>query len=288
MKIIQQNWKLQTKPINADIKEALIQQHYAAQFIALVGHYLIKQKNDDSNTNMEFIPNEDLLQGKVLPNGLQLSLHLSDLIISIRDKGNNIQMEISLDGKNKDQIFKELKQGLSDLGVNTASFINKLHYEIPSHQLGSGGKFTVKTKIHLIENSLYRHNANTVLNEIIYNKEHAESVRIWPHHFDTGSFIPVSQNEIGELSQSIGLGWAIPDNMIDEPYYYLSFWSKNPLNKSHKFKPLIAGLWMTPNWDGAVLRHSEILKKHTAREQDILVKSFFNTGISILLEHFKT
>ena len=50
------DWELLTLPFNEELNEALQQQHHAPQYIALVGHYLIPQKADDSNTNMEYIP----------------------------------------------------------------------------------------------------------------------------------------------------------------------------------------------------------------------------------------
>jgi hypothetical protein len=56
-----------------------------------------------------------------------------------------------------------------------------------------------------------------VLQKISKAYDHAETVSIWPHHFDTGSLIPVLRNNKTEVTQSIGIGWAIPDGMIDEP-----------------------------------------------------------------------
>lgn len=72
-------WRQQTMPFNNEINAALQQQHHAAQFLALVGRHLIPKKDDDSNTNMEFIPGENLLLGNALSNGMRVGLHLTDL-----------------------------------------------------------------------------------------------------------------------------------------------------------------------------------------------------------------
>jgi len=158
-----------------------------------------------------------------------------------------------------------------------------LHYEIPAHKLDKGAVFSINNKNHFKENTFYRHNAEIMINKTARGFDNAEPLRIWPHHFDTGTLLPTSHNEKGELSKSIGLGWAIPDNMINEPYYYLSFWSEIP-DDSLKFLPrLSVGQWKTPNWNGAVLKHSEILKQESAKKQFELVESLFYQCLDNLL-----
>lgn len=287
MNHLKRDWKLLTMPFNNEIKDALQQQHQATQFIALVGKHLVPNKADDSHTNMEFVFNENTLIGNVLPSGFRVSLGLTDLRINILDQDNNSKKEISLDGKTKQTVFEELKQSLSDLSVNVADFTNELHYEIPEHLLDKGAVFSLKNKSAFIENTNYRHNAELVISEIAKPFEKAEAVKIWPHHFDTDSFIPVAQNEKGELSQSIGLGWAMPDTMVEEPYYYLSFWSEKPIDGSDALPALKAGQWMMPNWNGAVLKQSEIMQKKTAEEQFEIVNSYFKIGIDIVFKHLK-
>ena len=287
MSHLKRDWKLLSAPFNTEIMDALQQQHQASQFIALIGKYLVPTKADDSHTNMEFVFKDNALLGNALPSGFRIALGLTDLRINILDQEFNSKKEISLDGKTKQTVFEELKQSLFDLGVNVADFTNELHYEIPEHALDKGAIFSLKNKSAFIENANYRYNAELVINEIAKPFEKAEAVKIWPHHFDTGSFIPVSKNEKGELSQSIGLGWAMPDTMVEEPYYYLSFWSENPIDGSNALPALKAGHWMMPNWNGAVLKQSEIMKLRTAEGQFEIVKSYFMQGIEILLEHFE-
>jgi len=276
-------WKPLTIPFNNDLNDTLQQQHHAAQFIALVGHHLITQQPDDSNTNMEHVSYGDKLLGNTLPNGLRVALQLTDLRISILGKDNNAEKEIDLDGKTKQEVFDELKQSLSDLDVEVVGFKNEMHYEMPAHQLNKGAAFSVHDKQYFIENALYRHNAEIVLHEIAKDFEQAEPVKIWPHHFDTGSFFPVSRNDKGELTKSIGIGWTIPDSMVNEPYYYLSFWSEKPMESLEEPSPLDAGEWMMPVWNGAILKHSEIIKQTSAETQFKLVESFFYQGLGILL-----
>lgn len=274
-------------PFNNNINDALQQQHHATQFIAMVGHHLIPQQADDSNSNMEYIPEENLLLGNALPNGMRVGLHLVYLKLLILDKENDINKTIELIGKTKQQVFVELAQNLADVGIEVSNLKNELHYKIPAHPLDEGAVFSVENKSDFIENANYRNNAKMVLNELSELFQQDEPIRIWPHHFDTGAFYVISKNEKGEASQTIGIGFAIPDSMIDEPYYYLSFWSENPVEGIDKFPALDAGSWMMPNWNGAVLRHSEIVKANSADEQHELVKSFYQSGIKMLMQAFQ-
>ena len=280
-------WKIQTLPFDSNIKNTLQLQHQAAQFIALVGKYLIPQQADDSNTNMQFVADGNLFLGNELPNGFQLALSLSDLTLRIRDKNKKPLKSISLYGKTKQDVFDELNQSLLNLGIEVVNFKNKLHYEIPAHSLDEGAVFKLEDEKYTNECITYRHNAKIVLNEVVKKFNNPEPIRIWPHHFDTGAFLPISKNKNGELLQSIGIGWAIPDSMIDEPYYYLSFWSEKALPNRDGFSALTAGKWMMPNWNGAVLKNPEIRSQKTAETQKKLVMHFYSRGIDTLLQKLK-
>ena len=286
METHEKNWKLQTLTFDENIHKAILQQHHAAQFIAMAGRHLIPRQPDDSNTSMQYLPEQELLAGNELSNGLRLALQLSDLKLCLLDHDGNCKNKISLNGKSKQMVFEELKEMLAGLGLNVSKFKNELHYETPPHKLDKGAAFSVNDKKHFKESTICRHNAEIVINEIAGEYDNAEPVRIWPHHFDTGTFIAVANNDKGELSKSIGLGWAIPDSMIDEPYYYLSFWSEEPLEGFDNPAPLNAGKWLMPDWNGAILRHSELAAVNSAPEQHGLVKSFFSSGIQILTNVF--
>ena len=282
------NWKTQKLAFNENIHQALRQQHHAAQFIAMVGHHLIPQQADDSNTNMEYIPDKDLLIGNSLPNSMRVALQLAELKLLVLDKENEPKKVIQLDGKTKNEVFIELAQNLADVGIDVTKLKNELHYEIPSHPLDDGAPFSIKDKNSFVENARYRYNAKIVLNEIAEAFQQDEAIRIWPHHFDTGAFYVISKNEKGEMAQTIGIGFAIPDSMINEPYYYLSFWSADATEGLDELPSLPSGQWLMPDWNGAVLKHSEILKADSASEQHKLVKSFYQSGIEILMQAFKT
>ena len=85
----------------------------------------------------------------------------------------------------------------------------------------------------------------------------------------------------------MGLGWAIPDSMVDEPYYYLSFWTEDTDKNITDLPALDSGKWMMPGWNGAVLRHSEIMQNNSARGQYEITESFFKSGMEVIVGRIK-
>ncbi len=286
MRETEYQWEYQSLPFDEKMKDALQQQHHAAQLLALAGHHLIPQKPDDSNTNMEYFPNKKMLIGNPLPNGLKLALKLTDLELFILDDLDSPIQKITLKGKTKKMVFNELKINLRNHSVDVADFTESLHYEIPSHTLNDGALFSAEHK-YLAENAIYRSNAKLVLSNIVSKIENAEAVKIWPHHFDTGSFVSFAHNKKGELSQTIGLGLAIPDSMIAEPYYYLSYWSAGELTGADNLPQPAKGKWMMPDWTGGVLPISDINSECSEREQEKAVSSFYDSGIEIITKLLK-
>ena len=280
-------WKPITMSFNQELNEALQQQHQAVQLIAIVGRHLITQEEDDSNTNMQYYPEQKMMVGNALENGLRVAVDIDSMYLKVLDKELQTKKQFALEGKSKKMAIEKLRNILWDLNVDVSSFKDELHYELPKHKLNKDGVFSINNEDDFLENAIYRNNAELILNEISEKHKLKEAIKVWPHHFDTGSFIPISYNKKGDLSSSIGLGFAIPDTMINEPYYYLSFWSEKPIKDLENLEDLTVGQWMTPNWNGAVLKISDIMKAKSAQVQHQIVKDFYESGLNILSPHFK-
>ncbi len=280
-------WQSLSVHLNKDLENVLQQYHHAAQFIALAGRYLIPKKPDGSNINMQFLPEKEMLIGNQHPDGWAVGLRLKDLTVEILDKNRYVQAEILLEGKSFDEAFQEFKTKLQNSGIDISGLKTEQPYELSTDALKEGKYFTIGSDDAVSENIRYRHNALLIINELSAKFTDIEPVRIWPHHFDTGTFATIARNEKGEASKTIGLGWGIPDSMVSEPYFYISFWSENPVEIENNPANLPAGKWMMPSWKGAVLGTSEIIQKETAEEQYNLVKSFFESGLKVLKEKLK-
>ncbi|MGB0423200.1 MAG: hypothetical protein ACPGED_02705, partial [Flavobacteriales bacterium] len=78
-----------------------------------------------------------------------------------------------------------------------------------------------------------------------------EEIRVWPHHFDTGA-IQVVKKEGTEVTASIGLGLAIPDELSDLPYAYVSGWRKGGELQLEAPKNSL-GEWNKNNFNGVIM-----------------------------------
>lgn len=281
------NWELLSREFNNDLKNVLLQQYLAAQFIALAGRYLIPKKPDGSNINMQYIPEKEMLHGNSHPNGWAVGVHLKNFSVQVLDEKEDKKTEISLKGKTFQQAFQEFNIALQNQKIDVSDLKTEQPYELPTDALNEGKYFSIGGEDAVNENIRYRHNAQLLISELAARFSDVEPVRIWPHHFDTGTFATLVRNEKGGASKTIGLGWAIPDSMVNEPYFYLSFWSENPIDIENNPVKLPAGKWMLPDWNGAVLGVSDIIKKQSAKQQYNMVKDFFEVGIDRLLEKMK-
>jgi hypothetical protein len=278
------HWQSLSIPYHPGLHEAIIQHHHAAQFLSLVGKQLISQRADDSNSSMQYDPKNQMLVGEEIIPGIKLALLLSDNELKILQNGTPIPSSLSLLGLTISEAFNRLAHLLNKEGIKTDVFHSKLHYEISDHELLHSAPFKQIEPQLLREHINYRHNAQLVLQKIGQKHPEADTLRIWPHHFDTGTILPVRSNSDGETIRSLGMGWAIPDAMVEEPYFYLSLWSASPLEMPQNIPKLKAGTWKTPNWNGAILPMSEILQSASPEEQESSTLSFFESGIEILLK----
>ena len=278
-------WQLLSISYNDKLQDTLLQQYHAAQFLAIAGRYLIPQQADDSNTSLVFLPEKQELAGQELQTDNRLVLNLSDFSLGFLKKDTLVLHEISLQGKSKSEVYDILVQILNKEGIKTGNLKNKLHYDLLDHELLHGAVFKKNDTQFIQEHIGYRHNAQLILEQIAGEYPKAERVRVWPHHFDTGSIIPVRFDDQGAITQSMGIGWAIPDSMINEPYFYLSFWSAKPSILPENMPALTSGEWMIPEWNGGVLRLSEILRQSSPEGQYASVRSFFTSGLLILEQH---
>jgi len=74
--------------------------------------------------------------------------------------------------------------------------------------------------------------------------------------------------------------------MVNESYYYLSFWSEDSVEDFNALPNLETGEWIRSGWSGAVARNADIIEIPSARGQEAFVETFFQSGINLLREHY--
>ena len=282
---VNKSWRILELGFSDLIHANLLQQQQAVQLIGMVGKYMIPQEEDDSNTSMIYDAGTESFLGNVIERGIRVSFSPGRMELIILDRDNKALSLISLIGLDRSEAFTLLKSTLTHLQLETENLSEELHYKIPDHPLAPGESFRLDESRVISENLRYRHNAQIVIEKVSEKFQNAEPVRTWPHHFDTGSFVTLEKNTAGGVSKSIGLGWAIPDKVVTEPYYYLNYWSEEPVENFKSLPDPEAGQWIPEIWNGAILKNSEILDSKNAGLQEETVIKFFDSGIRILIDH---
>lgn len=282
---ITENWQKMFPADSKQINEASLQMHYATQFIAILGKNLLEEKSDDSHTASEWLQEHELLAGNCIKGKklFRLALDIINYRLVLVDNETKEINSLKLNEKTQSEIFIWLKTQLEDLGAKASLLELKMHYNIPDYKIAQGEPFTMPSKEILIELAKIRHNAHLILNFISSKIKTSAPVRVWPHHFDTGSVIPVKIDKKGDLLKSVGIGLAVADGISNEHYFYVSPWSAN--NISFESLPDLGfnGKWHIQSWNGAYLPISEVYKATSKEEQIEIVNGFLISAIDACL-----
>lgn len=279
-------WQLQTLDSPKVLNPYTLQVHHAAQLVALVGNSLLLKADDDSQSNMEWITRRHALLGRdvKLAQTIRAGLLYHPFELHIFDHNLDSLDNLNLEGRTKQVALNWIKDHITVLGGDAEKVKPISHFKIPKHRLDEGAVFELPNPIYHIEMAKYRSNADLIIKEMAARFEHASETRIWPHHFDTGSYIPLDFDDKGKATHSLGIGLAVADKEINEYYYYVNHWmAKGKAAYGNLPKLAGGGRWITDSWVGAVLPVSELLKSNDAHEQHQQALAFFESGIEASL-----
>jgi len=246
--------------------------HHASQFLAMVGESYLEDQPDDSNTNISFDSESSSVQSRAVGD-FQVKLNVPDWRLEVMNAGV-LQNSYQLAGKLKDELFEWLKQEISTAGLDAEKLKYIDHYEVAEHEVDVGQPFQ-ELNIDLVNSWLtMRTNANKILSDLNEIVGVNSDVRIWPHHFDTGTYY-----ELGE-KKAIGAGWAIADTLCDNPYLYIYGWDGNKKLDYSEVPDLAIGKWIvTEGWQGAVIESVEL---SASSDQYSATNSFMRDVVSFL------
>lgn len=227
--------------------------HLASQYLSTAGKSFLAHKEDDSHTNMKFSPAEkSLLTWPLDDTGTQLALNYNTF--SLVWKTTTPQF-LSLKGKTHKEVVNWLRK-MTKSSKFTAPYEYNLHYKLP-YSMGNEDTFELTSEDEAQELIRIRTLAQNILTTFLETENLKSDVRVWPHHFDTGAFAHLHDGS----GKSIGLGLAIPDDMVDDFYFYISGYRGNTGLRTWAFPPLTYGKWHNNGFKGGVLSASEITEE---------------------------
>ncbi len=174
----------------------------------------------------------------------------------IIDRHGKTSESVPLTEKSFEETLLELAALWRKMGLDTLPFEQSLHYNIPAYAfanevLTSPSKEDLETWLKL------RSIANETLGALESSFLAESKVRIWPHHFDTGIYLQVTDDA------GIGAGLAMADGVCETPYFYLSgqqtkgdFDYGTPESKTGEWR-------LEGDWKGALLPATKELMFHS-------------------------
>ena len=228
-----------------------IQLHIATQYLAAAGISFLPKEDDDSHTNLGFDTDGGYLETHSLSeNNDKLILNYKDF--SLKWKSDTQSKSFRLDGTT----HQEAVDWISEM---SRTFLNKeykykFHYELPytiddvsTFKLSDVGKLNDLMHLRIL--------AQFILERIDNDYNLNASIRVWPHHFDTGIYSTIPESDI-----AVGLGLAIPDAICDEHYLYITGYKKGNVMNTSGFKKLTLGEWKAEGFTGAILTTENIVE----------------------------
>lgn len=264
-----------------ELNKAQQELHNALQFVALSGKYLLTTKADDSNTNAGWDEARNAFVGRRIGNKLHVAVYAAAFQLQVLDKDSEVLYHLSLDNKTVFECFLWLKEIFRQEGISTRDLELNLHYELPE-KFTKDRRFKMPSFELLKELSFHRTNSDRLLKAIQGQVENASEIRTWPHHFDHAMIIPMETGPKGSLLRSCGIGYAVNDDIVDEPYLYINRWAKQD-EVTFRNKPVLKmGEWYSEKLKGAALSFSMITGSD---QQDQAVKDFVGTVLEYSLRH---
>jgi hypothetical protein len=238
--------------------------HHVSQFLAMAGKNYLPDEPDDSNTNLGL--EDGRITSRVIQadEPFQVAIELRQWLLCIINITGGIVTSIAITGKTRSELFHWLKNKFNERGLDGDQLKYIDHYEIPGYP-------TEDQQPHeSIDNdaaelwTLMRNNAVVLMNELNDLINIQSEIRIWPHHFDTGVYYPLSDDK------AIGAGWAMADGLVDNPYLYIYGWKKDEQLDYSGIPSTTIGSWIIrEGWEGFTISAEQIAAS-TNQYEDII------------------
>ncbi len=257
--------------------------HHAAQLAAAVGRSLVPARPDDGHTSLEWTSSPRGLASQEVagarPWRALLGLEEPAPALVVLAGGAEVD-RLALEGRTRREAFEWLDERARSLGAPASRLSLKAPYVLPAHPYGASDPFTSPGKRAVAELARWLADGDAVLRGVAAGWPGSAPVRVWPHHFDVGSVLPLG-GATTEDAPSVGIGLSPGDEGIAEPYFYVTPWP--PPAPAEELPTLPSGgRWHREGWTGAVLTGSDVVAKGDGAAQAAAVKTFLAGAVQVL------
>lgn len=259
------------------LNDTVIHLHHAAQFLAMFSNSYLPAKDDDSQNNFEWNEADNKIVGRPAdPGAVSMTLSVASFELSVE---RNPTSTILISGHSRNEVDSLIRDALTKTDLDPEEYNPVTQFKLPHHDLDEQGRFMHPNQTLTSEWCRYLSNTKLLLSTIARQSTHATPIRIWPHHFDLAMLLVLSRDSQHKASATVGLGLAIADDLVSEPYWYVNLWSQNPVQFSQHKTLESDGDWRPHGYNGMTLPAGRIT---TESGQENEVALFFAEGINTM------
>lgn len=225
--------------------------HRAVQYLATASKSFLPAKDDDSHTNVGWNPISKSFETHALDKkGLTLALNVDAYSLDFIHPISGIEASFPLGGANHLDIVNWIERERAFYKIEK-EYTFDLHYDLPYKDAFNDDSSFPKLKEEELKAQIQlRWLADKALALAAGQFDLLSDIRVWPHHFDTGSI----GSNLSEKDVSYGLGLSIPDHVEDDYYFYVTKYKGDESVNVSRFSKLKNGEWKHDGWNGAALR----------------------------------
>lgn len=221
------------------LTEAWRQAHYAAQAAAELGKSWAEPERDDSHSTLSW-QSRPAWRGLVGRLGagdraVRARLGIDDLTLGLEDGDGAVLAELALPGRTLKEAIDWIRAEAERL-IGPARQPAQPAPDLPAHDVGAGGAFEPVAQRGCVADLYDATNAE------IASEAKLPPALCWPHHFDLASLLVAAQDDDGGMTRTIGVGVTPPDSVDREGYWYVSPWTKDPVDAG-ALPRLSSGRW---------------------------------------------
>ncbi len=212
------------------------------------------------------------------PRPWRATLRPDPLSLAVLADGEEVD-RLALTGLTRGAALEWLAAAARGLGAPDGRISLASPYALPPHPVESGAAFGAPSDGSAAELVRWLANGDVLVRSVAGGWPGAAPVRLWPHHFDLGSVLPLA-GAGGEDAASIGIGLSPGDDTIAEPYLYVTPWPPPPADRLPALPA--SGRWHREGWTGALLTGTEIVAAGRGEAQAALAREFLERTAAML------
>jgi hypothetical protein len=282
IKFIEDHWSLLTLPYGKEFSDTFQIMHQAVQFIAITGKSIFPPRFDDSHTSFGWDYQQKCFAGEWMhfKHTMRLELCPCSLTMRLVTYGESACESFTLNKKTKKEVYAHLRQLLLDGGVKIDHFVTDMHYDLPGHNVCTGGRYTIHKEE--LNRELCKHYSNAfILLHLLSRKTlNSSKIRCWPHHFDITLSLNLPHGNKDE-SAAFRMGFSPANFDSAEPHFFLLF--KGEPGAKRLKKKLKYSSWLPGGKTGTFLPLSSLTDKKTIKAQTEALVNFMNESIQFMI-----